>query len=295
MAASKYTFNITTDFPNQKVNTDRLMDEIRSSVITIALDYINTTTTDCDIWFKDELSLLDSTSTLPTLIANHSGAALDVVSAPTMPDGRPIMRSDSRPLYTSTVFTMQGDDSTSIGNGVELIWDFSNDDDLYDGPEVPSGFKCKQMLISFATEVHLKDGMLFFFDAPWGSYVTMDVAVPPNNFYPNPTGPYTSAMLGLSGTLNYAHSGNEIITFQRFVNKYRITGTCNIGTALDAEGCTTKPMPIGWYLCGRVYTPISDNVSKGYASMEMYRSFSILRPGMKIEDLGTYQVDTEEI
>jgi hypothetical protein len=73
MAATKYTYSVSQDFPNQKVNPDLLTEQIQDSAIVTALDYINVTGDDCDIWFKDALSAGDKTI-LDTLVANHSGA-----------------------------------------------------------------------------------------------------------------------------------------------------------------------------------------------------------------------------
>ena len=73
MAATKYTYSISGDFPNQKVDSDRLTKEIDADVtITTALDYINTEGDDCDIWFVDALSAPEVTA-LDTVVANHSG------------------------------------------------------------------------------------------------------------------------------------------------------------------------------------------------------------------------------
>ena len=82
--AEKYTYSITDDFPNQKVDASKLAEEIRESDISTALDYINTTVTICDIWFKAELSTLDSTATLPAVIAAHDGERSPDEEAPTM-------------------------------------------------------------------------------------------------------------------------------------------------------------------------------------------------------------------
>jgi hypothetical protein len=72
---TKYTYSISTDFPNGKVATDRLTLEIQQSAIVTALDYIETTGDDCDIWFKDPLSAGDQT-VLDGVIAAHSGEPL---------------------------------------------------------------------------------------------------------------------------------------------------------------------------------------------------------------------------
>jgi len=75
MAATKYTYSISQDFPNQKVDSDRLTLEIQNSAIITALDYIETDGDSCDIWFKAELSPGDQ-SILSTVVANHSGEPL---------------------------------------------------------------------------------------------------------------------------------------------------------------------------------------------------------------------------
>lgn len=82
MAATKYTYSISEDFPNQRVSVDRLSNEIRQSSITIALDRIDVNDDDCDIWFKDVLTDWSSSSSssqlqiLNDIVANHSGEPL---------------------------------------------------------------------------------------------------------------------------------------------------------------------------------------------------------------------------
>jgi hypothetical protein len=86
MAATKYTYVIATDFPNAKVAADRLRQEIVASAIVTALDYINTDITNCDVWFKDALSVGDVTR-LDTLVAGHSGEPLPATAQPVAIDG----------------------------------------------------------------------------------------------------------------------------------------------------------------------------------------------------------------
>lgn len=72
---TKYTYSLTTDFTGlteSSLSTTALTDEIRDSSISIALDYINTSGDDCDIWFKDALVSGDQT-TLNTVVADHTG------------------------------------------------------------------------------------------------------------------------------------------------------------------------------------------------------------------------------
>lgn len=204
--------------------------------------------------------------------------------SPHMDDGRPIVRADTRPINMMTYFTTQGDDSTSIGGGISLIWDFSNSENDYEGPEVPPGFKAKSLKISFNCPVHLKDGTLYFFDAPFGQYVHMDVIVPAGSYYPNPAGQIPAYMLGLSGKLMYSQAVEDT-PFQRYVNKHLLCGSCPMGDELNAEGCAVDALPIGWMVRGLIVTPESDNISKGFANLEMYRCHTMLLPGQTIDSL----------
>lgn len=73
MAATKYTKSVT-DFLNSKIDSTSLTNEIAQSAITIALDYIDTNVSTCDIWFKDELSE-NEVVLLNALVAAHEGIA----------------------------------------------------------------------------------------------------------------------------------------------------------------------------------------------------------------------------
>ena len=202
---------------------------------------------------------------------------------PHMEDGRPIVRSDTRPFDTQTFFTMAGDLVDSTGNiiisgGKDLRWDFSNDDDLYTGDEIASGYKAKEFKVSFVCPVFLKDGTIYFFNAPWESYLRLDIMVPAGGYYPNPSGSIPAVALGLSSNKMYAQATEDTVV-QSYVGKHFIYGDCPMGDELNAEGATVDALPIGWYLRGLVVTPTSDTTSKGYASLEMYRCHSVILPG----------------
>lgn len=282
--SEKYTFSISNDFPNHAVTTTALSSEIADSTIITALDYVGTDADICEIWFKASLSPADEV-TLSGVVAAHQ--APPAAEAPCMVDGRPIVRSDTRPLGTQTYFTMYGDSASGIGDGKALVWDFSNDDDLYNpadvenGVPIPDGYKIKRMDMSFNDPVYSKDGTIYFFDAPWGSYVIMYVTVPSGNYYPNDYGSIPAAALGLGGDQMYAYATKDVF-YSCYVNKHHITGTCVFGDELNAEGSSVDAVPVGWYVTGLVFTLDTDNVSKGYGSFEIYRQRSVLLPG---EDL----------
>lgn len=73
--STEYVYSIQGAFPNRKVATDRLTQEIQTSSISTALDHIGTVGDDCTLLFKDVLSADDKT-TLDGLIAVHSGELL---------------------------------------------------------------------------------------------------------------------------------------------------------------------------------------------------------------------------
>ena len=206
---------------------------------------------------------------------------------PLAPDGREIIRADSRPIDTQTYFTMIGDSDIGIGDGGEFMWDFSNDDGMYDpddvenGLTVASGIKAKRMDMKFNDPVYTKDGAIYFFDAPWGCYCTMFITVPAGNYYPNPAGSIPAAALGLTSTGMYAYATKDVF-YGSFIRKHYVCGTCPMGDELNAEGSQINPTPIGWYITGLVFTQESDNVSKGFASLELYRKRSLLLPGETI-------------
>jgi len=281
--AEKYSFGISDEFPYKKVDTSRLSKEISESTITTSLDYINSNNIICDVWFKDVLTS-DSSATLNVIISEHDGEPLPEEIAPTMKDGRPIVRADSRPLNTETYFTMAGDDSTSIGGGAVMVWDFSNNDNIYEGPEIPSGFKAKKLSMTFHCPIYLKDGTVYFFDAPWGCYMNMFIGIPANSYYPNPAGSIPASALGLSSNNMYAYTTEEM-AYQCYLNKHHMYGDCPMGDELNAEGAAVNAVPVGWKVCGLIVTPDSDNVSKGYASLELYRCHTMLLPGQTIETL----------
>ena len=86
-----YDYNIG-DFPYQKVDLNRLTQEIQRSAITIALDYCSTVGDVCSIFFKATLSF-DEVALLDLVVSEHSG---DALPDPTEADGTPIISLKAR-------------------------------------------------------------------------------------------------------------------------------------------------------------------------------------------------------
>jgi hypothetical protein len=158
--SEKYTYSVTNDFLNGAVDSAKLTYEIDESTITRKLDFIGTDDDDCDIWFLDTLTSGDET-VLDSIVAAHDGEPLPIAEPPVAVDGRPIVRSDSRPVGYSTMFTMRGDTASGIGDGKALFWDFSNDDDIVT-EGVPDGYKMKRIECNFSEPVYIKEGTNYF-------------------------------------------------------------------------------------------------------------------------------------
>jgi hypothetical protein len=275
--SEKYIYYISSSTLNGLVDTSALTSQINNSDITRKLDYVNTYGDECDIWFLDTLTSQDLV-TLSGVLSIHDGHPLPITVPPTMPDGRPLVRADTRPLDTRTYFTMSGDNmqSNTLGNGKVLMWDFSNNDDIYDqsitenGPTVCSGFKAKRVDLQFLDPVYVKDGTLYFFDAPWGSYSNMYIIVPSGNYYPKEDGPIPAAALGLDGVQRYAYATKDVF-YSCYVNRHYMYTSCPMGDELNAEGAQINAVPIGWPITAIIFTDENNTTFKGYGSFEMYR------------------------
>ena len=227
--------------------------------------------------------------TIPTVCPNNEGhtivsgsiAIIDkkLAEAPTMDDGRPIVRADTRPLTTQTWFTMAGDTASGIGDGTVMKWDMDNDDDWYEDPNDATIMK-KKIQLTFNDELYLKDGTIYFYDAPWGCYCEFYIVVPAGGYYPNPFGAIPASALGLPGDDTYSYAATDI-KISNYVNKHHMYGSCPMGDELNAEGASVDGVPVGWYLEGHIHAPATASGSgfKGFASIECYRERSVVLPG----------------
>lgn len=247
--------------PYQIAKSDILLEKIASSAVTI-----NNGTVDLE-----------------------PGVAIRYISLqkhlnPISPDGKEMIRADSRPEGTQTYFTMTGDTVSGIGDGSGLVWDFSNDDDICDAsdfencPTIASGYKAKRMDIWFNEPIYLKDGTLYFQNACFDCYVSMYVTVPAGNYYPNDAGEIPAVALGLSGDQMYAYASKDVL-FSCYVMKHHMMGDCTIGDELNAEGAQLDPLPSGWYITGLIICPDDCDTFRGFASLELYREYSVVLPG----------------
>jgi len=262
----KYTYSVANDTVNGTVDVAALQKQIRDSEVTVAVDYINSGGDDIDIWMKAELESADENN-LTGIVAGHNGIPLPEDLTPKMADGRPIVRSDSRPLGTNTYFTCMGDE-TGIGDGKEMYWDFSNNDDEVIPVEHGSGWRSKELPVRFNDPVFIKEGTIYFFGAQKRSHIHFDVVCPAGQFY-----------LDRQGNPQYA---SEDVVILKYVVSHFFAGDCPMGDELNTEGCQESALPPNYIIKMRVEVPSTDNSSYGWGSMELYRARTCLLPGESI-------------
>ena len=68
-------YSLSADFPNNKVDSSKLIKEIQGASITVAVDYINADASNCTVFFKANISAGEET-TLDGLVAAHDGDPL---------------------------------------------------------------------------------------------------------------------------------------------------------------------------------------------------------------------------
>ncbi len=109
--ATSFNYSITDDFPNSKVDTSRLYNELTESTITIALTSISTTNDTLTFNFKTDISNGEETI-LDGIVANHTGEKL-ITEEQRSVDGKLMVQTTPRKRGTKTVIIGVEDDPTN--------------------------------------------------------------------------------------------------------------------------------------------------------------------------------------
>lgn len=175
-------------------------------------------------------------------------------------DGKSIVRSESRPLNHTTYFTCTGDSDTDIGNGSKLLWDFSNDNNeitLPSGSEV----KTKRIEFKFLDSVYVKEGAIYFINAPLGATIDLKVICPNGNYY-------------LDNDKNPVLATQDTV-ISHYVNNHYMCGDCPMGDELNTESCSDE-IPSNYKFCLDITVPITNNNCTGHVSLELYRKRTVI-------------------
>lgn len=126
-----YTYKLI-EFPNNKVDTPTLIEEIQTSSIVPGIYNVRVDIRGCNITFKATLSA-EEKSTLNQIISTHTGEQKVERDYPVDPSGKLRVHQTSRILGTTVHWTGIGDDVSSFSNGLGTgepiyIWHAIGDD-----------------------------------------------------------------------------------------------------------------------------------------------------------------------
>lgn len=188
--------------------------------------------------------------------------------------GRWVVRVDSRKADWDTVFQGAGDDCENnlIGEGNPFMFDFSADEtDLrWDNENAPSGYKMQTVDWKFCDYTFIKEGTLYYYNMPKGSYMDFYLISPPG------TG-YSKRILddNLEVIREDIVNIDKWIVFQHWVIGYRIEGSVPMGDELNTESAADIAAPSFVVWRASVCVPEDDNEewksAHGHWSLEIYR------------------------
>jgi len=124
----KYTYSIQNDFTNSQINPTRLTREIEGSSISGTLEYINTNSDVCDLYFESSLSGADE-STLSGCITTHSGIFSEIVAGENIGSLKAVYMSGTGEVKLAKADTEDTascigltPESASIGEGISVYY-----------------------------------------------------------------------------------------------------------------------------------------------------------------------------
>jgi len=186
--------------------------------------------------------------------------------------GRWVVRSDSRKSGWDTTFQGQGDSLATgeIGGGTPFRFDFSApaEDPRWITTDVPDGFIKQKIDWSFCDWVFAKEGTIYFYDIPKGSYCDFWLIAPPG-------GVFVRKKLDAHQEVQSFNfpSGNRQIKFMHWVIKYPMEGSAPMGDELNTESAAGTPAYPGLIWRAEFTIPKVDGWEKahGHWSLEVYR------------------------
>lgn len=209
MPAATQSYNISTDVPAGKVDTDRLTQEIRVSDIKTALHGITVRGNNLQVFFKaditaDDKTILDNNQSAPAggLIGAHSGEPVENpvtskgipkvhIDSPLVEGDTPVMASNTWPLHHEVVWCGEGDDvaSGTIGGGGEFRLEGASEGDI-------------SQELQFVAPIRLGGGHVFWGNCLFGDHASFLVFAPPTSNIVNAPGAGAYAKLPLGPGMN---------------------------------------------------------------------------------------------
>lgn len=195
------------------------------------------------------------------------------IHKPTQSDllGRWIVRVDSRRENWDTIFTGAGDDlqTMTTAGGVPFLFDFSApvDDSRWVSNPL-TGYRQQSIKWNFFDPVYIKEGTLYYFDMPKGSYV---------DFYIGVTEGHAYDVKFIDENLNVRRDiricSVPYLRFAQWVSHYHVESSAPMGDELNTESAAEVPIyPFHIFECVVTVpeTPGWEN-AHGHWGIELYR------------------------
>jgi len=199
-----------------------------------------------------------------------------VVSANTQKDilGKWVVRSESRISGFDVIFTGAGDQMSGdmeIGGGTEFVFDFSDASQLIDAP---AGYKRARIDWQFNDSIFIKEGTIYFYNMPKGSYIDMYIVCPQGY-------PYAYKVHGRPeedyAKMEYANATDGEVVIQHWVLKNHLEGNCPMGDEFNTESAADTAPPTHYVWRAEITVPEVTNweESHGHWTLELYRPSSV--------------------
>lgn len=182
--------------------------------------------------------------------------------------GRWIVRADSRKRGFETIFQGRGDEEDgNYGEGTWFRWDFAAPTSDSRWVSAPSGFKAQRIEWKFLDWVLVKEGTLYSFNMPKGSYVNMYVQIPVGEYYIKKT-------IDSRGNVTETPAIAEQTTvINKWINSLSLEGSIPMGDELNTESAMERPAPNSATWVAEFYVPEVSGWQEahGHWTLELYR------------------------
>ena len=189
------------------------------------------------------------------------------------PQGRWIVRSDSRRKDYDIVFQGAGDDlaHNTIGTGVNFRFDF-NDTTTGQFVAAPEGFLRKRVQWNFIDLVYMKGGTIYFQNMPQGSYMDFYLTSPPGY-------PYSVKNINSTGDIvRSTRVASAYTMWVHWVIKHWVEGT-NLSTIVSESAADMPSYPFMGY-SAEITIPIEAGVTTfpahGHWVLQFYRNRTVV-------------------
>lgn len=189
--------------------------------------------------------------------------------------GRWVVRADSRKRHYETVYTGRGDKENpkAYGEGSWFKFDFSVPSSDIRWVQAPFGWKKQRIEWKFLDGVLLKEGAIYFFNMPKGSYINFYVVTPTGGYY------YKKTIDSNYDVTRELVEAQEDVIVSRWVVDYPLEGTAEAGDKLNTEAAQANPAPnyIIWTCDVMVPEVQGWQEAHGHWTLEIYRHSTVYR------------------